>query len=308
VIHLRDEDVLKKLEWPALLKALEQAFFERDLFEVPERVVLGAPQDGVYLTMPCASADGWFGVKQVSVLPGNAAYGRPTVQAYYTLFGPEGTPVLGTEATLLTRARTAGVSAVAAKYLAPADARTLLVVGTGSLAPWMAEAHLQVRRYERVLVWGRNMDRAEELVMHLQLRLDLPTPSMVHVARDLPQAAAEADVITVATTAKAPVLQGGWLHKGQHLDLVGAFTPAMAEVDADGVKRSRVFVDDLDACREEAGDLIQAQEHGWSFDQTHGDLTAVVRTQAAREDQNELTLFKSVGLALEDLVTARLLL
>ena len=291
-----------------MLEALEQAFARREAFEMPERVALGAPDEGVYLTMPCADSDGWFGVKQVAVVPTNAIRGKPTVQAYYTLFNPEGTPVLGTEATLLTRARTAGVSAVAAKYLAPKDATTLLVVGTGSLAPWMAEAHLQIRQYERVLVWGRRMERAEQMATRLQLRLDLSVPSMVQTVRDLPQAVAEADVITVATTSRTPIIQGAWLREGQHLDLVGAFIPEMAEVDPEGIKRARVFVDDRDACRTEAGDLIQAQDHGWSFDAVQGDLPAVVNARVARESQSELTLFKSVGLALEDLSVARLLL
>ncbi len=305
---LTNDEVEKRLSWTAGLAALEKAFKARASFQMPERVALNVPQ-GTLLTMPCADRAGWFGVKQVSVMPNNPSRGKESVQAWYTLFDPTGTPTLACDATLLTRFRTAAVSALAAKYLAPSRAETLLVVGTGSLAPWLGEAHLQVRPYKTVLVWGRNAERAEATAADLEARFEGSgfTPQ-VAVAPDLAAAVAQADVVTVATTAKKPVLKGDWLHNGQHLDLVGAFTPDMAEADADTVKRADVFVDDLEACLNEAGDLIQAQAQGWSFDLVYGDLAALVTGEAGRQGPQRTTLFKSVGLALEDLVVAKLLL
>ena len=301
---LTDSDI-QQLSWSDVLDTLERAFKVRardtEAFILPERVAIHAPQ-GTYLTMPCADKENWFGVKQVSVIPDNPTRNKPSVQAWYTLFDPSGTPALACDATLLTRFRTSAVSAIAAKYLAPKDAHTLLVIGTGSLAPWMAEAHAQVRDYERILVWGRDLDKARITSEKINSRLG----ERAEVVKSLEAAAKEADVITLATTARKPILKGAWLRGSQHLDLVGAFIPEMAEVDADAVKNADVFVDDLDACTVEAGDLIQAQAQGWSFEQAYGDLGEVVTEKSGRQTPHRITLFKSVGLALEDLVVAKL--
>jgi alanine dehydrogenase len=300
---LTDTDIRERLKWPDVLRTLEQAFNTRyqhpNTFAMPERVGIGFEKNS-FLTMPCADSEGWFGVKQVSVIPDNPKQDKPSVQAWYTLFDTTGTPALACSATLLTKFRTSAVSAIAANYLAKKDAKTLLVVGTGSLAPWMAEAHTQVRNYETILVWGRDTDKAETSVKEISSRVSLP----VNVATDLESAANQADVITVATTSRTPILKGVWLHEGQHIDLVGAFVPEMIEVDADVVKRSSVYVDDLHACKVEAGDLIQAEKHGWSWGKVKGDLAKVVAEKLSRDS---VTLFKSVGLGLEDLVVAKLL-
>jgi alanine dehydrogenase len=305
---LNDEQVAKKLSWGEALEALELAFRLRaaspGAFTMPERVVMPAPGQGSLLVMPCADADGWFGVKQVSVLPENERWNLPTVQAWYTLFDPSGTPVLACSATLLTRIRTAAASALAARALAPNGARRLLVVGTGSLAPWLAEAHAQVRDYGEIMIWGRRPKKAERTAEIVRERLDVP----VEVADELEEAVRAADVISFATTARAPIVHGERLRPGQHLDLVGAFLPEMCEVDAEAVKRASVFVDDLDAAKAEAGDLIQAQQQGWSFERVKGDLASLAGGASSRVSEDEVTLFKSVGLALEDLAVARRLL
>lgn len=303
---LSDAEVEARLAWPQVFAALESAFARRAAepraFALPERQALPLPQ-GTGLVMPCADREGFFGVKQVSVLPDNPARGRPSVQAWYTLFGPEGSPALACSATALTRLRTAGVSAVAARHLAAPRARALLVVGSGALAPWMARAHAAARDYARVLLWGRDPAKARAVAEALGPQLG----RAVEVPEALEPAVREADVISVATTAREPVLRGAWLRPGQHLDLVGAFSPEMAEADAEAVKRADVFVDDRQACQVEAGDLIQAQAQGWSFDLVEGELAEVVAGKAGRQGPERLTLFKSVGLALEDLALARLL-
>ncbi|MBS3967583.1 MAG: hypothetical protein KGZ60_10060 [Truepera sp.] len=308
-MQILDEQQVAGLSWQRVLGTLTEAFVlkaERpDAYLMPERTVLSGPGGAIYLSMPCADAEGWFGVKQVAVVPNNAAKSRPTVQAWYTLFDPAGTPVLAMSATILTRLRTAAVSAIAARHLALPDANTLLVVGTGSLAPWMAEAHAQVRNYARLLVWGRDGGKAERTAETLRERL--PGIS-VEVEEDRAHALLAADVVTVATTARDPILYGAWLREGQHLDLVGAFTPELAEVDGDAVKRAVVFVDDLAAAKAEAGDLIQAAARNWSWQTVRGELADVVTGRAGRRSADEITLFKSVGLGLEDLAVSRLLL
>ena len=303
---LTDDDVAR-LSWERVLDGLRRAFRDRGRFEVPERVQLRAPDGGAWLSMPCADADGWFGVKQVSVLPRNPARGLPSVQAWYTLMGPDGAPVLATAAGHLTRLRTAAVSAIAADVLAPATAASLLVVGTGALAPWMARAHLQVRAYDRVVVWGRRRERAEAVAAEIARDFEgLPVRPALVVATDLADAVRAADVVTVATTSREPLVRGAWLQERQHLDLVGAFTHGMREADAEAVRRSRVVVDDRGAARAEAGDLAQAADEGWSWDALAGDLADAVAGRVPR-DPARPTLFKSVGLAFEDLVLARLL-
>ncbi len=300
---LTDHDIREKLKWTEVLGVLEQAFKTRHqnphAFAMPERVGISFNKNS-YLTMPCADAEGWFGVKQVSVIPDNPSRNKPSVQAWYTLFDTTGTPALACSATFLTKFRTSAVSAIAAKHLANENAKTLLVVGTGSLAPWMAEAHSQVRAYENILIWGRSTDKAEATATEISSRVK----SSVKVVEDLESAVKQADVITVATTSGTPILKGAWLRAEHHLDIVGAFVPEMIEVDADTVKNSSVYVDDLHACKIEAGDLIQAEKQGWSWESVKGDLAKVV---AEKIKTNGTTLFKSVGLALEDLVVAKLL-
>lgn len=310
---LTDQDIVKLLRWPDVLSVLEDAFRTRastpDFFQVPERNAITSSR-GVFLSMPGADKDGWFGVKQVAVLPDNPAKGKPSVQAWYTLFDPDGTPALACDATLLTRYRTSAVSAVAAKYLAPKHAEHLLIVGTGSLAPWMAQAHLQVHAYESVSIWGRDNDKAHVCAQAIEERFAThAVRPLIHAVTDLADAVKASDVISVATTATKPVIKGDWLRAGQHLDLVGAFVPDMVEADPDAVKRATVYVDDRDACEIEAGDLIQAVEQGWSFEHIKADLAQLVQAGNThkQEGSSELTLFKSVGLALEDLVVARLL-
>lgn len=304
-----DDKVAEALAWPAVLQAIEAGFAHKDSFQLPERVIISGPRQSSYLTMPCSDAAGWFGVKQVAVIPENVARGKPTVQAHYTLFDPEGSMAVSAEATLMTRMRTAASSAVAAKYLAPEAAQTLLLVGTGSLAPWMAEAHMQVRDYQQLQWWGRRPEAAQAAVAQLRERLAAAgaTIPKITVVEDLAAAVQAADVISVATTAQQPIIRGEWLRAGQHLDLVGAFIPSMAEADPAAVRRARVFVDDLAGAEAEAGDLLQARAQGWTFDQVQGTLGDIVARRAGRHSADDLTLFKSVGVALEDLCTAKLL-
>jgi alanine dehydrogenase len=305
---LSDQDIRDTLKWQDVLGVLEQAFRTRhqnpNAFSMPERVGITLNKNA-FLTMPCTDSEGWFGVKQVSVIPDNPSRNKPSVQAWYTLFDTTGTPALACSATLLTKFRTSAVSALAAKHLANENAKTLLVVGTGSLAPWMAEAHAHVCEYENILVWGRNIEKAELTANTIREHLQ----NNISVTEDLQNAVSQADVITVATTSRTPIIKGDWLHDGQHLDLVGAFVPEMIEVDADAVKGSSVFVDDLHACKAEAGDLIQATKHGWSWENVKGDLAKVVSGSVVSNniERSNKTLFKSVGLALEDLVVAKLL-
>ena len=298
---LDDTQVQQRLQWDDVLNAIETGFHNIASFEAPERNVI-SKADGTYLTMPCVDAQGWYGVKTIVVKPDNPQkHNLPSVQAWYTLADPSGVTVLACNATLLTRFRTAATSAVAAKYLAPKDARTLLVIGTGSLAPWMAEAHAQVRNYQEVLFWGRDAERLRATVQEVQRRL--PTRKISPIT-ELAKGLDCADVISAATTSRQAIITADALKGRQHVDLVGAFLADMRECDSGVIGSSQVYIDSLASAQAEAGDLIQACKDGWSFDRVAGELQDVVKGEFSPAER---TLFKSVGHALEDLVVARLL-
>jgi ornithine cyclodeaminase len=223
---------------------------------------------------------------------------------YFLLDGQTGQPRAMIDGEALTNRRTAAASALASDYLSRPDSRTLLVVGTGHLAPHLVAAHCAIRPIEKVLVWGRNSQRALALADTL-VRQGINAASAADLAEALPQA----DIVSCATTSTEPLVKGALLRPGTHLDLVGAFTPRMRESDDDAVLRSRVFIDTYAGALAEAGDLLQPIAAGrWSADRICGDLHELTNgTKSGRLDRNEITLFKSVGAAIEDLTAASLL-
>jgi ornithine cyclodeaminase len=293
--------------WPALVDALREAFRDgcvlpprhHHAFEVP------GERDGTHLLMPAWRTGGTLGVKVVNIVPGNDARGLPAVSAVYLLFSAvTGQPLALLDGAELTARRTAAASALAADYLARADATRLLVVGTGRLAPELAAAHASVRPVRQVMVWGRSREKAEALAARLGSELTLEA----RAAPDLETAVRAADIISTATTSLEPLIRGAWLKEGVHLDLVGGFTPAMREADDEAVRRTRVWVDTLEGALTEAGDIVQPVQSGvLAREGIAGDLFGLCRGEAAgRQDPTAITMFKSVGTALEDLAAATL--
>ncbi|MEM8915236.1 MAG: ornithine cyclodeaminase family protein, partial [Pseudomonadota bacterium] len=198
---------------------------------------------------------------------------------------------------------TAAASALAAAYLARVDASRLLIVGTGALAPHLAVAHAAVRPIKEIRIWGRSPEKADKLAS----RLKVPG-AKVASTQDLAGAVAGAHVISCATLASEPLIQGDWLEPGTHLDLVGGFTPAMREADDGVIEKSRLFVDTREGALKEAGDIIAPIKSGLiTEDDIAGDLFALTQgDRAGRRYYDQITLFKSVGTALEDLAAAQL--
>jgi alanine dehydrogenase len=297
------DEVHAALPWADLADALEDAF-TAGRTQVPLRHAHSVEGDGTLLLMPAWSPEA-LGVKLVTVMPGAAALGASTVQASYLLLDrATGQPRALIDGEALTFRRTAAASALAAQHLALPDARNLLVVGTGRLAPWMARAHMALQPdLDHVQIWGRNADAAEEVVEVLR-----DEGLEAEVALDLPAAVAQAHIVSCATTAREPLLQGAWLSPGTHLDLVGAFRRDMREVDAAAVLRSRAFVDTYAGALAEAGDLVQPMEQGlMGRGHVLGELAQLLRGEVrGRLTAADVTLFKSVGTALEDLAAARL--
>jgi len=297
------DEVHSALPWAALADALEDAFTAGDS-EAPLRHAHALGAGGTLLLMPAWSPMA-LGVKLVTVMPEAAQRGAGTVQASYLLLDrTTGQPRALIDGEALTSRRTAAASALAAQLLARPDAQRLLVVGAGRLAPWMAQAHVALRPdLTHVDVWGRSADAAEVVVETLREEgID------AEVALDLRHAVEQADVITCATTAREPLLHGAWLKPGAHVDLVGAFRRDMREADDATILRARVFVDTFAGALAEAGDLTQPIERGVvAREHVRGELAQLLRGEVeGRLHRDDITLFKSVGSALEDLAAAAL--
>ncbi|MBB3183272.1 ornithine cyclodeaminase [Halomonas fontilapidosi] len=296
------EEVSASLAWPALVERLATTF--REGVESPPRHhhAMHRPDgEATMLLMPAWERAGYIGVKMVNVFPQNADHGLPAIAGVYLLSeGDHGRPLACIDGSELTRRRTAAASALAARELAREDASTLLVVGTGKLAPMVIEAHASVRPITRVRVWGRNTEKAERLAADYADRFDSAAVT------DLEAATGEADIVSCVTLSTAPLILGDWLAPGTHLDLVGAFRPTMRESDARCLARSEVFVDTYAGARGEAGDILQAVDEGsFAFDDIRGELAELMRDeQPGRSSSEAITLFKSVGASLEDLAAA----
>ncbi len=295
-------DVHDALEWNSLATALTAAFAVGAV--VPLRHVHALSRTDTLLLMPAWSND-VIGLKLVTVIPGAPALGSPTVGATYLLIDrASGEPRAVLDGDALTVRRTATVSAIATRHCARADAHRLLMVGTGHLAPWMIRAHCAIRpQIDRVLLWGRGVERTKALARVL---VDEGLP--VDVTTDLEAAVRASDIVSCATTSNTPIVHGAWVRPGTHLDLVGGFTREMREIDDVGVARSRISVDSYAGVLAEAGDIIVPMEQGLiTRDSVVAELAQLVRGERqGRTNDDEITLFKSVGTALSDLAAAQL--
>lgn len=304
------EEVAAALPWPALIKSIEDIFVA-EAAVAPERTVhtvdVPGRSDSMLLMKPGWVVGGVIAVKVVTFFPENGELDLATINAGVLLFSAtDGTLMGACDGNVLTAMRTPAASAVAAKRLARADARTLLVVGTGALAPMTAKAHSAVRDYDRIEVWGRSTDKAQRVVDELSGSADIAASNIV-VSNDLDASVSEADVISCVTGATSPLVKGALLKEGAHLDLIGSFTPEMRESDDDAVRRASVWVDTI-ADGSLAGDIAQPLQSGLlSLDDIQGDLAQLVaETCPVRDNDVEITLFKSAGTALEDVAAAKL--
>jgi alanine dehydrogenase len=306
MLQLDASQVAARLGREPLIDALMRAF-QAD-YQVPDRqhYAVGGPLNpkDILLVMPAWRVGGCLGVKVVTIFPGNARRGESAVHATYALFdAATGLPLAVLEGTELTRRRTAAASALAARYLAPTDATRLLMVGTGGLAPHIIESHAAVRPISSVRVWGRRLEAAEAVARGFADR-----SYDVEAVSDLHAAVRWADIISCATLAETPIVQGAWLRPGQHLDLIGSFTPAMREADDAALARAGIYVDTRAGALAESGELLHGFASGAiTVANVRGELADLVRgADAGRRSAEEITLFKSVGCALEDLAAAEL--
>ncbi|KAH7664434.1 Thiomorpholine-carboxylate dehydrogenase protein [Dioscorea alata] len=249
----------------------------------------------------------FIGVKLVTCFPLNSHLRLPGIQASFLLFSSStGVPLVSLDATPLTLLRTSAVSALASLHLSRPTSSVLVLAGAGFLAPYLVRAHLFSRpSINRVIIWNRNPDKARDLV--LELRREFDHGVVFDHAEDLDEVVGLGDIVSCATSSVTPLIRGELLKPGAHLDLVGSFSPAMKECDDAAMVRGRVFVD-FDVALEEAGELVGAFERGvMAPGDVAGTLVELLGgVKEGRRDDDEVTVFKSVGAAVVDLLAAQL--
>jgi ornithine cyclodeaminase/alanine dehydrogenase-like protein (mu-crystallin family) len=315
-MRILDADAVERhLPFPDLMDALDAAF--RAPVVTPVRhhhaIERGGEPNGMLLLMPAwtdmamsVDAGSMIGIKIVTVMPGNAARSVASVLgSYLVLDGVTGAPMAMLDGTRLTLRRTAAASALAARRLARANATRLTMVGAGALAPHMIDAHASVLPITDVKIWNRDHAKAVALAARMA---DRPFP--VRAVKTLKRAVEDSDVVSVATMSETPLVLGSWLSPGTHVDLVGAYTPRMRETDTAAIVRASVFVDTRGGALKEGGDLvIPLSEGAITADHVRADLFDLAQGRhRGRAAPDEITVFKSVGTALEDLAAAQMVL
>ncbi len=305
MLYLDRAELAARLERSTLIERLQRAFASDTATPLRQRYDLGGGGTGnSLLLMPGWRANGAVGVKLATVFADNARHGLPAVHACYILFdGKTGVPRAMLDGNELTLRRTGAASALAAKYLARADAERLLMVGTGELATHVVLSHAAVRPIKSVRIWGRRAEKARELIATLQGH-----DFSVEVCDNLESGVAWADIVSCATLSQEPLIRGRWLRPGQHLDLIGAFRPNMREVDDAVMTRAALYVDTRCGALAESGEFVQSLAAGViQPSDVRGELSELARgTIPGRTDAAAITLFKSVGTAIEDLAAAEL--
>jgi len=301
---LGKDEVASALPWAGLVRAMRRVFAEG--CEAPLRhahTFGGAPPAGATLLLMPAWDARCTGVKIVHVAPGNAERGLPAVHAEYLLSdAATGAPLALLDGGELTDRRTAATSALAATLLARPDSRRLLLLGSGKVAAALAECFAATFDLAEIAVWSRAPANAERLARRLGERHGLPARA---AASPDPRGF---DIVSAATLATEPLIRGAQLDPGTHLDLVGAYRRAMREADSEAIRRARLVVDTRAGALAEAGDLLLAIAEG-AVTQAHiaADLAQLCRGEApGRARADEITCFKSVGWAGEDLAAAKL--
>ncbi len=301
-----DADQLRQLlDIPSTIEALTEGF--RSDWNIPDRHHHDfenpqATSSSTLLLMPAWEAGRYLGLKTIIVAPENSRYQLPAIQGVYTLFDADrGIPLAQMDARCLTNLRTAAASALAASYLARPDTESLLMIGTGSLAPFLIAAHSAVRPIKKVFLWGRSFEKAKTLAGSIENNHNIIPIQNLSVAIE------QADLISCATLSPTPLVHGKKLRPGQHLDLVGAYRPHMREADNEVIQRAKLFVDTRGGLKE-SGDLaIPLAEGLIKEEDIQADLFDLCRGKhTGRTERDSITFFKSVGHALEDLAAAKL--
>jgi len=263
---------------------------------------------GDVLLMPCYVPEfNIYSLKIVTVYPKNVEKNLPTVSATVVILNPEtGEALAVAEGRVLTGLRTGAATAVGVKYLARRDSRYVGIIGCGYQAKWQLLALTAVMKPEKIIVYDIVEEKAREFVNRMSSLLDCEITQSLSGE----QLVRVSDIIITVTTSKTPVVKREWIKPGTHISAIGAYTPEMAELDPALVANAKVVVDSREAAREEAGDIIQAVNRGlMKWDDVYAEIGEIILGwKKGREDEDEITIFKSVGLAVQDAAAAKVLL
>jgi len=304
--YLDRERVAGLLSMEAAISLMEQTFRSLAAGEClqPLRSLMWLPDgNGILGMMPgYARSPDILGIKVITIFHANGALGLPSHQGVVMLFDAKtGTPLLMLDASAITAIRTAAASALATRLLARPDATHLAILGTGEQAERHIEAITLVRQLDRITIWGRNSTHAQTLARKFE------KACLVSIANTVQEAVNDADIICTVTASREPILLGEWIPEGAHINAVGACTPATRELDTAAVLRSRLFTDRYESLFHEAGEFLIPKKEGLLTEtDTQGELGEVLTgAKQGRRDAAEITLFKSLGIAAEDLFSAR---
>ena len=305
------DEIDQALSMAEAIEVVKDAFVQLSMKKAqsPVRTSLNLKAPGeVALIMPAYLGESRaLGAKMVTVLPGNPQAHLPAVQGIVFLFdASNGAPLAILEGTHLTRFRTGAATGAATQVLSRPDSKTLALFGAGGQSFFQVKGVLAARRIERLRVFDLLPQRADALIARLQEDSSCHGVELLRAGTP-GQALAGADIVVTATTSSRPVFDGKLLKEGMHLNAIGAFKPEMQEVDEETIGRSRIFVDSLEACLEEAGDLILPLQKGRI---QKGDILAelgevIAGKKPGRETPREITYFKSVGNAVQDVSVAQ---
>jgi len=306
IVHIDDHFINKNTIFSELIQDLKGGFSSKNIM-VPMRHHHDFPnpkvgEDSTLLLMPAWNPNHEAGVKIVTVSPENGQFELPSIQGIYILMDTIKGGVKGLlEAKSLTVKRTAAASALASSFLSRPDSSSMLMVGTGALSPNLIKAHASVRPIKKVYVWGRTLEKAKQISESLaHENFD------IYPVEHLEEKIGEVDIVSCATLSKIPLILGKNIKKGQHIDLVGAYKKDMREADDALIIKASVFVDTFEGGLKESGDIVIPIEKGiLKKEDVKADLFGLCGgNHQGRLSRDEITVFKSVGHALEDLVAA----
>ncbi len=305
IVQIEADFVESNTDFPELVSALQKGFASQEII-IPQRHHHDFPNpetgvDSTLLLMPAWYPGKNAGVKMVTINPENSRFDLPAIQGSYILMDATTGKVKAiVEAKSLTAKRTAAASALASSYLSKEDASTLMMIGTGALSKNLVAAHATVRPIKKVYVWGRNPEKAQMICDELK-----DGDFEIQAVTTIEEKVSEVDIISCATLSKTPLVLGTYIKPGQHIDLVGAYKPDMREANDETISKASIFVDTFDGLKE-SGDIAIPLEVGTlKKSAIKGDLFLLSSRKAkGRTSDKEITVFKSVGHALEDLVAA----
>jgi len=306
-LFVNKEKIASLLPMEECIEVMEKMFRSLAAGEClqPLRNIMRLPDgSGVLGMMPGHAANlGVMGIKVISVFHANKEAGFPSHQGIVMLFDAKnGQPLMLFDALEITAIRTAAASAVATKLLSRENASTLAIIGSGEQAKRHMEAMLLVRNIKRVNLWSRNENNAKHLVNELSAEYNIP----IHVKKNVQQAVEHADIICTVTASKEPVVMGDWIPPGTHINAVGSSTTATRELDTTAIVRSKLFTDRYESLFNEAGDFLIPKKEGAVTDEhVKAEIGEVLSgAKKGREDDKEITVFKSLGIAAEDIFSA----